>query len=216
MSERAGLNRCATTTNSQLVASESPATNAASESGAARPSALSSTRATRPSLALPSLLAAVPELYPTIKVNSPLLPPSRPRIFGMASRPSGPNKTSVLNRLQPRTAMSTHAPMRAHHSRSSSEVTLLATPMKMVAVKRNSMRNSGAAKQPYNASPAGRFAGGIIRVAAFQRKMPPTAPVMMARENSQRSLDHWPERQRFKNNSATSQPLKCSDAPSKQ
>src|SRR5262249_22369628 len=164
----------------------------------------------------PSLLAVVPELYPTIKVNNPLTPPTAPRSFGIASRPSGPNKTSELNRLQPMIAISTQAPMRAHHSRSSSEVTLLATPMKMVAVKRNSTRNKGAAKQPYNAIPTVKFAGGTIRVAAFQRNTPPTAPVVMARKNSHRSSDHLPERQRFKNHSDNNQPLRCNDAPNRQ
>src|SRR5436190_3086046 len=117
------------------------------------------------------------------------MPPSAPRVFGRLSRAIGPNKTKKLNKVHATMAISIHAPMRAHHSRSSSDVLLLETPMKSVARRRNNARKAGTAKQLYKANPGGSFTLRKLKVAAIQRKIPPSAPVSTTAISSQRKAE---------------------------
>src|SRR5207237_125253 len=86
-----------------------------------------------------------------IEIN-PETPPIETRRRGDESKAIGPKITITLTTNQPIVTIISHAPERAHHSRSSSSMLrlLLVTPMKSVAPIKNTNINNGTAAQAHN------------------------------------------------------------------
>src|SRR5215213_247644 len=96
--------------------------------------------------------AGVRELFPTSTATRPETPPTAASSFGNCSSTSGPKMTVPLSTTQTIEAMSSHAPKRAHHSRSSS-LTFgfqLVSPTKIVTPVQKTSRKKGTARQMYS------------------------------------------------------------------
>ena len=90
---------------------------------------------------------------------SPDNPPRAEAIVGVQAIRPGPKMTTALRVDQMTITMSTHDPVRPHHSRSCSSVKRLASPINIVAVSKNMASTPGTAKEAnhsaYEPQPSG-------------------------------------------------------------
>src|SRR5918911_346877 len=105
-----------------------------------------------PPFASSFLLAGVFELRPARRDRRPVRPPKEAKMLGNSSSAKGPKMTSQLKTVQAAITINPQALNRAHHSRSSSTMRVLAldNPIKKVTASRKMSRKTGTAKQTYH------------------------------------------------------------------
>src|SRR5690349_24084807 len=106
----------------------------------------------RPVFCSPLGLAAVRPLCANNSVTNPLTPPVKLRKALPLKNNNGPNRIQAPSDAHVTAITKTHAPILAHHSRSSSELHRLASPTKTVPVTRKIAKTIGTANDAYGRS----------------------------------------------------------------